>query len=326
MPVIRTPEERPDGCCAPVNGTLHLTTVRSRLLTPDGRPMAGREVVCVLRAAPTWLADGSGRVAETATTRTDSTGWWELQLVPNKYLEPSLDEQGQPAPVSYYEIKEGAVVSAARVPAAGEHDSCPDPAQTCTVFLRSILIDPPSPGPVPWRPISTIGTLHNVDHTADTPTPGHALVFDGQVWVPAAVSSTTELAKLTDIHPSLASAQPGDVLEAIEYDPSTGRLLWGVNRPAPELAMQFGAADPGDMTLIGEITSPETLTQDVEVYWHGTTEGPMTTIPAGNYSTSHTYTAPGTYTVYYQYTDGSEWGTQEVTAPWPEAATEDGGA
>lgn len=72
MPVIRTPPTTPQGCCTPTSDMqAQLTTVRSTLVGPDGRPLAGREVVAVLRASPTWLEDGTGRVIDTARTRTD---------------------------------------------------------------------------------------------------------------------------------------------------------------------------------------------------------------------------------------------------------------
>jgi len=453
VPVIRTPHQTPKGCCDPALAVQErLTTVRSTLIGPDGRPLAGREVMAVLRAAPSWLGDGTGRVVETARTRTDRNGEWMLPLLPNRYLEPPTNESGTPVPTSYYEISEGGLVSTALVPAAGEHTECPQEGQQCVVWLRDILIDGPQPGPVPWRPIANLGDLHNVtpqadtsaqqgqallyngrvwepgpvasrlealedvttpdggpepgqaliyqDHAwqpgpvatsldnlsdvdttlppeegqalvyngrvwhpgalvgalasmtdvdtpADSLVPGFALIYNGRVWEPGPVASRLEdlgdvntttppeegqaliyqdqqwspatlraaLAMLTDMHPSIAAAEPGDTLTAIERDPDTGRLLWGVDRQVPHLEVHFGGR-AGSMQVQAEVVSPDVTTNDVQIHWEGTPDGPTSTLIAGvDYTAAHTYTQAGTYPVQYRYTDGSAAGAETITVP-----------
>lgn len=453
MPVIRTPPTTPQGCCTPTSDMqAQLTTVRSTLVGPDGRPLAGREVVAVLRASPTWLEDGTGRVIDTARTRTDREGQWEMRLLPNKYLEPPTNESGKPTPTSYYEISENGLVSTALVPGAGEHTDCPRPQEPCTVWLRDILINGPQPGPVPWAPIDTLGKLHNVTPDADDPKRGQVLVFNGQVWEPkttqagsgptrldeledvdarnptqgqtltyqdqewvagtpttslntledveapnpeqdqvlvfngrvwtpgravtdlasledvdatnltsgyalifngrvwepgpvatrldglADVDTTTpptsgqvltyqnqswapitpreELALLNDIHPSIAVAEPGDALIAVEHDPNTGRMLWGVDREIPHLELRFGGS-VGSMTAHCEVSSPDVTTTDIQIQWEGTPNGPTTVLVAGmDYTATHTYTEPGTYTIVYRYVDDSDSSETAVTVPW----------
>lgn len=420
MPVIRTPTHQPRGCCEPnANVQDQLTTVRSTLISPDGRPLAGREVVAVLRAAPTWLEDRTGRVADTARTRTDRDGQWSLRLLPNKYLEPPTNEGGDPTPTSYYEISEGGLISTALVPGAGEHVDCPERDRPCSVWLRDILINGPQPGPVPWAPINTLGKLHNVTPAADeaskgqaliynghawapqtptgdgpgahrldemedvdapdpgqgqvlvfngrvwtpgqpitdleslrdvdaaNPAAGCALLYNGRMWTPGPVATTLdtlqdvsapdpgqgqvltyqdqswtpatpreELALLSDMHPSIAAAEPGDTLTAIERDPTTGRLLWGVDRDIPHLEITFGGR-AGGMQVHAEVTSPESVTTiDIEIQWEGTPEGPTTTLAAGlDYTAAHTYTTPGTRTIHYRYTDDSDSGSATITTP-----------
>lgn len=454
MPVIRTPPQRPRGCCEPsANVQNQLTTVRSTLIGPDGRPLAGREILAVLRAAPSWLGDRTGRVVDTARTRTDRDGQWELRLLPNKYLEPPTNESGEPVPTSYYEISENGLISTALVPGAGEHVNCPDQDHPCTVWLRDILINGPQPGPVPWTPIDTLGKLHNVTSGADTPrqgqvlvfngrvwepktpttpeggaarldqledvdahtpeqgqaliyqgqvwtpgpvatsldtledvdadtpeqgqalvfngrmwepgqllkelgsledvdtttaaSPGYALIFDGRVWTPgpvatrldglADVDTTTppqngqvltyqdqtwapitpreDLVLLNDIHPSIAVAEPGDAFIAVERDPTTGRMLWGVDRDIPHLELRFGGR-AGSMQVQCEVFSPDITTIDIQVQWEGEADGPTTTLVAGmDYTATHTYTEPGEHTIGYRYTDDSDSGTATVTVP-----------
>lgn len=453
MPVIRTPPGRPKGCCEPsMNVQERLTTVRSTLIGPDGRPLAGREVLAVLRAAPSWLDDGTGRVVDTARTRTDREGQWALPLLPNRFLEPPTDKDGTPVPTSYYEISEGGLISTALVPAAGEHVDCPTQEHRCTVWLRDILIAGPQPAPVTWHPIDTLGKLHNVTgeadtnpqqgqaliynghvwepgpiasrlenledvHTptggpedgqallyqdrqwtpgpvatnlqglgdvdttlppeegqalvyngrvwtpgsmvaelasltdVDTPTdhlvPGFALIYNGRVWEPGPVVSRLEnlgdvdtttsppeqgqaltyqghtwspttlraaLSMLTDMHASIAAAEPGDTLTAIERD-ADGRMLWGVEREVPHLELRFGGRT-GSMQVWTEVVSPDVTTNDVQVQWEGTPDGPVSTLVAGvDYTTTHTYTTPGSYTVRYRYIDDSVSGEATVTVP-----------
>lgn len=422
MPVIRTPHQTPKGCCDPALAVQErLTTVRSTLIGPDGRPLAGREVMAVLRAAPSWLGDGTGRVVETARTRTDRNGEWMLPLLPNRYLEPPTNESGTPVPTSYYEISEGGLVSTALVPAAGEHTECPQEGEQCVVWLRDILIDGPQPGPLPWRPIANLGDLHNVtpdadtsaqqgqallyngrvwepgpvasrlealedvttpdggpeegqalvyngrvwhpgalvgalasmtdvDTPADSLVPGFALIYNGRVWEPGPVASRLEelgdvntttppeegqaliyqdqqwspatlraaLAMLTDMHPSIAAAEPGDTLTAIEHDPDTGRLLWGVDRQVPHLEVHFGGR-AGSMQVQAEVVSPDVTTNDVQIQWEGTPDGPTSTLTAGvDYTAAHTYTEAGAYPVQYCYTDGSAAGAETITVPLQE--------
>src|SRR5690625_1414200 len=112
VPAIRTPHQTPKGCCDPALAVQErLTTVRSTLIGPDGRPLAGREVMAVLRAAPPWLGDGTGRVVETARTRTDRNGEWMLPLLPKRNLEPHTNESGTPVHARVYESRDGGLVT-----------------------------------------------------------------------------------------------------------------------------------------------------------------------------------------------------------------------
>src|SRR5690625_2651050 len=242
VPVIRNPPQRPRGCCEPtadVQG--QLTTVRSTLIGPDGRPLAGREIIAVLRAAPSWLGDRTGRVVDTARTRTDRDGHWYLKLLPNKYLEPPTNEAGEPTPTSYYEISENGLISTALVPGAGEHVDCPDEQEPCTVWLRDILINGPQPGPVPWAPIDTLGKLHNVTPDADDPKRGQVLVFNGQVWEPKttqAGSGPTRLDELEDVdarNPTQGQTLTYQDQEWVAGTPTTNlKALEDVEAPNPE--------------------------------------------------------------------------------------------
>src|SRR5690625_7664949 len=104
------------------------------------------------------------------------------------------------------------------------------------------------PGPVASR-LEDLGDVN----TAAPPEEGQALIYQDQQWSPATLRAA--LAMLTDMHPSIAAAEPGDTLTAIERDPDTGRLLWGADRQAPPLEVHFGGR-AGPMPVQTEVASP----------------------------------------------------------------------
>lgn len=106
-------------------------TVRHRLLTPGGTPVAARTVTAELITPSPLLADGSGSIVVAATDVSDNIGWVDLPLIPQSEL--------------------GAVGSHYRITVAETWITyyCVVPAGVTPILLGNILVDPDSLDPLP---------------------------------------------------------------------------------------------------------------------------------------------------------------------------------
>lgn len=106
-------------------------TVRHRLVTPGGTPVAARSVTAELITTAPLLADGSGSIVVAAADASDNNGWVDLPLVPQAEL--------------------AAIGSHYRVTVADTWITyyCVVPAGATPVLLADILVDPASLEPLP---------------------------------------------------------------------------------------------------------------------------------------------------------------------------------
>lgn len=271
-----------------------MTWIKSFLQRPDGRPLEGVCVTAILHAQPGWRADRTGQILGQATTHTDATGLWRLNLVPYTEFEPTIE------PYVYYTVDEGRTpLSVIRVPFVA------DPS--VELWLRDVLVDPPSPQER-WSPIDTLGHLQNVDVSVDQAPEGSALVVSGGMWT----GEPLQLKQLGDVdQPSLKAAQPGDVLELLPDG------LWGVSGSRP--ATLTFVILPIDPDFSPEEQRLTILSRDpdktVHVEWG---DGHGEDIPLKYDYAEHIYPGCGVYYPTVSYTDGSESHDDFVSIPCEE--------
>jgi hypothetical protein len=260
-----------------------LTTVRSRLLLPDGEPAAGKLVRATILAPATWLADRTGRVVSLATGSTNPDGWWSLDLTPCPQME--MCDQ------AYYEIQEGSLaVTYAHVP-----------DQNTPVLLRDIAIDQPPPIAT-WPVISTLGSLHNVSTQVDESPDGYVLVSDGSTW--KTVKNLLAFLGDTD-DASLALAQPGDVLTMLS------NRKWGVKRDDPPATLVWGTSKGSTVNHTLVTVTSRNPAKKLKVTWQE--DATPDIIDADSFE--HEY-EPGEHTLTISYEDGTEQSTDFQIIPW----------
>lgn len=196
-----------------------MTWVKSRLVRPDGTPVVGQCVTATLLSRPSWLSNRSGQALGVVRANTDHTGLWRMDLLPHNQFETGDSV--------YYQINEGRGMPTwtIRVPPASN--------TTPEHWMRDLLVDPPPPPPFPdWRPISTLGRLHNVDPLADSPPDGQVLGSKDGSWglVPFKLSHLVDIDQET-----LTQAQPGSQLVLLP----SGK--WGVFAGPFHLAVEWDA-------------------------------------------------------------------------------------
>src|SRR5690606_25448709 len=138
----------------------------------------------IVRASNTWVADGRGRVIGSVQTWVNSNGCWRTPLLPyTSYNDEFV----------YVEVIEGGRTTGyIRVPPKPEGEE---------IWVGEHLINPPPPPSGPWRPISELGDLTDVDRSSIAEAPeGAVLVKRGGRWVAALPEfGSDKLATLTDV-------------------------------------------------------------------------------------------------------------------------------
>lgn len=181
--------------------------ITNRLMYPNGAPASGEKVRFVMRVYDGWLDPAMhGRVLGTSMAWTNAEGVWSALLLPytafDEHLQPSIY-------VDVYELDQH--VGIARIKDATK------PGEVR--WLRDCLVDPPTPAPERWRPISEIRDLHDVAYPVDDqgrplpPNDGDVLVFSEGRWRPAtAPVGATDLGALTDVDNDIDQAADGSFL------------------------------------------------------------------------------------------------------------------
>lgn len=263
-----------------------MTVVKSRIAWPDGSPAPGQRVVVRILASPSWSLDKTSQVIGSATTWTNGEGWWQLNILPYTQFEGSdyvfaEVTESNPAGLS-------SVVHYLRVP--------DPPVPPRPLLMREVLANEP-PGPDPgWRPISSLGTLVNVDNTADLAPDGAVLMKRGGWWQPV----VPNLRSLSDIHESVTWANPNDPLVFL-----SAAAGWGVTTPKPatiEASATVIEEEPRRGYL--EVTKFDQA-KTVQVFWDDNDPEPFEEIPeTGMYH--HDYASDGTKVIQLFYADHSE--------------------